>query len=868
MGIGQRLGAARLLVAALTFTAVGGLVIPDLAASAGGPPDARGGSASPSTAPHADLIAAALKHGRVFEENRQSGTVGWKSKELSNGTGTLDSEPAAAGNPKLVALGTASSGHADAGAAAAPAPAVWTDTTIRGYADQVSVNHGGTITFFVSTAQPSYTLDVYRMGWYGGSGARLITSAGRLPGQNQAVPTPDPTTGMIAAGWQPSYTLNTTSTWTSGVYLAKLTAANGAVGYIEFVVRDDTSTAGIVYQLPVTTYEAYNNWGGKSLYDFSSTQSLPAVKVSFDRPYTAWAGAGSFFDGDYNMIRWLESQGYDVTYTTSVDIDQNPAQLTGHQVFLSPWHDEYWSKAMRDNVTAARDRGMNLAWLDANNVYWQIRFENSARGAVDRVITCYKDPTVDPMATTNPLLTTNTWRDPPVNLPENQLVGVMYQSNFAYGTSFPWVVANSANWVYAHTGLTDGAQIPGLVGYEFDQVFNNGLTPSGLVTLSASPVTDGAGVPGTQNAAVYTAPSGAIVFSAGTIYWSWKLDDNDYQHHGADVRVQQMTANVLNKMLNAAPTPPPPARLTEVVYGDALASGWSNSSWGATVNLANTKPVLAGNDSVAYTVKSAWGGFYLRSTTPMSTVGHTALSFAAQGTKAGQRYSVAVYSAAGQLLGRSVVLTNYGGDPPVGTWATYTVPFDADNLNMAGQPISGILIQDYSGKAQPALYLDNLGLADAAVVAPTTPVYTDSLAAGWTDASWSATVNYANLNPVLAGTDSLAFTVTAPWGGFYVRSATPVSTVGDSALTFAAEATKIGQRYSVAVYGAAGQLLGQPVVLTGYGGDPPVGAWNVYSIPLGPADLGVAGQAISGILIQDYTGAAQPALYVDNLGLK
>ena len=160
----------------------------------------------------------------------------------------------------------------------------YTAQPISGYADQASLNRGGTITLFVSTGQPTYTIDLYRMGWYGGAGARLIQSFPDLTGQNQPIPAPDAQTGMVDANWQASQQIQTTTNWVSGVYLAKLTASDGSVGYVVFVVRDDSSNADILYQLPVTTWQAYNGWGGKSLYDYNSPGGR-ASKVSFNRPY-------------------------------------------------------------------------------------------------------------------------------------------------------------------------------------------------------------------------------------------------------------------------------------------------------------------------------------------------------------------------------------------------------------------------------------------------------------------------------------------------------------------------------------------------------------------------------------------------------
>ncbi|HLH71892.1 MAG TPA: N,N-dimethylformamidase beta subunit family domain-containing protein, partial [Chloroflexota bacterium] len=484
--------------------------------------------------------------GPVFEENKKPGSHSWHSPELKAGRGqSVDedsherdnkkSKPKKPGGPASLSEVFANeiTSAVDTVSAAAQTP-VWTDTVIRGYFDQQSVNAGQSIRLFVSTAQPSFNVDLYRMGWYGGAGARLIASYTGLPGQNQPVPTPDPSTGLIAANWQPSLTITTGTTWLSGVYLAKLTASSGDAGYALFVVRNDGAQADILYEVPFATYQAYNNWGGKSLYDFSSTNSIPAVKVSFDRPYAAWAGAGSFFDGDYNMILWLEQQGYNVTYVTSIDIQTNPAILNGRKVFLSPWHDEYWSKGMRDNLTAAFNRGMNLLFLGANAIYWQIRWENSASGAANRVIVCYKDATTDPLAKTQPALTTVAWRDPPVNQPESALLGEQFNGYFNYGTSYPWVVQNANHWLYSATGLQNNQTIPGLVGYEYDNTA--GGTVAGATQLSLSPVTNLANVdtgePDTASATIYRASSGAWVFDAGTIYWSWKLDDNTYQVHG------------------------------------------------------------------------------------------------------------------------------------------------------------------------------------------------------------------------------------------------------------------------------------------------------------------------------------------------
>jgi hypothetical protein len=487
---------------------------------------------------------------KIVEVNRAPGTTAWRSPELD---AWAAARRAAGRRP------AAPPSYADAGGPGAAPGGGYNPGPISGYASRASINVGESIDLKVSTTRTSYSLEVYRMGWYGGAGSRLVQRVSNLVGQNQPVPAPEAGTGLIAANWATTYTLQTDSTWVSGVHLVKLIAGDGSVAYAIFVLRDDAAPADVLFQIALTTYQAYNAWGGKSLYDYNSTGGR-AYKVSFDRPYDNWAGAGDFFDGDYNMVRWLESRGYRVAYATSVDTHANPNLLANRKLFLSNRHDEYWSKPMRDSLTAARDAGKSLAFFDANNVFWQVRFEPSEGGVPNRVMVCYKTQggsPVDPITATDPALTTTRWRDAPVSRPENALLGVMWEGQFDYLTAYPWVVTNANHWVYAGTGLTEGASIPGVVGYEYDRLWENGLTPPNLVMLSRSPVTT-SGVPSFANGAIYTAASGAYVFTAGTNDWPWKLDDNEYQAHGADARIQRITANILDRFIAHVPVPPPP----------------------------------------------------------------------------------------------------------------------------------------------------------------------------------------------------------------------------------------------------------------------------------------------------------------------
>jgi hypothetical protein len=583
----------------------------------------------------------------IHQENQQPGTTSWQSESLRREAANRATQSARLGDPHdetTTPLGTraprlgpgeqapapllpppfsvggdanraqspdSSSAATKGGTSAGAQTEVWADTPLRGYADKTSINKGEAINLKISTSRANYRLDLYRMGWYGGTGASLKLTVPSLTGQNQPVPSPQAGTGLIAANWATSYTVQTDGTWVSGFYLVKLTTTAGDESYIDFVVRDDSQQADITYQIAFNTYQAYNKWGGKSLYDYQSTGGR-AAKVSFDRPYDSWNGSGQFFDGDYNMIRFLESQGYNITYVSSVDVESNPSVFTGRKVFLSNFHDEYWSMNMRNNLTAARDRGMDLAFFDSNNMYWQVRFENSASGAANRVLVCYKDDPSDgapkdPIAATNPSLDTTQFRLAPVNQPENALLGVMFESLFNYGSSFPWIVSNASHWIYAGTGLQNGQSIAGLVGYEYDKVFSNGQGPANLQILAASPVTDSNGVNSTSHATIYTAASGAQVFSAGTNYFPWKVDDNDYQSHGADPKVQQIVRNILNGMIGSTPpaatnTPVPATATRTSTPVAATPTRTSTPGAGAT---ATFTPVASGGASVLNNWESA-----------------------------------------------------------------------------------------------------------------------------------------------------------------------------------------------------------------------------------------------------------------------
>lgn len=427
---------------------------------------------------------------------------------------------------------------------------------IEGYASACSVAAGGVIDLFVHTEAERWQLEVFRIGWYGGVGARRVLGPIEQAGTAQPMPAMDDT-GLVDCDWRASVRLVTATAeghpWCSGVYLARLTEQReGHQSYIVFVVRDDTRRTALVVQLAFTTWQAYNNWGGKSLYNWGSSEGERATRVSFNRPFGAnlqnpaaayGMGAGEFITNvqphpdrygarnagwDINTVRWLEREGHDVTYTTSLDTHARPATLRQGGAWLSIGHDEYWSRPMREQVEAARDAGVHLGFLTANAAYWQVRLEDSpATGQPLRLLVCSKKAKRDPLRKTDPAsrVLTDKWRSEAVGQPEEALIGVMY---LADPIDADLVVKAADHWLFAGTGLKAGDRLPGLLGYEVDGVHDaQAAAARGLQLLCESPWTSlqDATVSGVAHMSLYQAASGAFVFATGSMQWAWGLDD-------------------------------------------------------------------------------------------------------------------------------------------------------------------------------------------------------------------------------------------------------------------------------------------------------------------------------------------------------
>ncbi|MFB9503459.1 DUF4082 domain-containing protein [Saccharothrix mutabilis subsp. capreolus] len=454
------------------------------------------------------------------------------------------------------------------------------DDSILGYTTDISTTPGGQVAFKMLTNASSYTIDIFRLGWYGGVGARQIGSVSRNTPQNQPPCLRDTPSALIDCGnWAVSVTWNVPADAVSGIYYARVTRNDNQLkNEIAFVVRDDTSTSKILFQTSDSTWVAYNRYGGNSLYFGDGPgQGGQAYKVSYNRPYTGGDGDENFiFNAEYPMLRFLERNGYDLSYTTDVDSARRGHLIKNHKVFMAVGHDEYWSNEQRANVEAARDAGVHLAFLTGNEIFWKTRWEKSIDSSQTdwRTIACYKET----KGTQNDGLNdwTGTWRDPRYSppqdggRPENALLGNIFTVNGRRDDSLQVPAEYGRMRLWRHTSLqsmssgTTYTFQPGTLGYEWNTVEDNGYQPAGVGQFSRTTVAmlDGPYVlqnhgdyytPDTKTHAItyYKHSSGALVFGAGTVQWAWGVDDEHAfltNTPTSDIRMQQATVNFLADM--------------------------------------------------------------------------------------------------------------------------------------------------------------------------------------------------------------------------------------------------------------------------------------------------------------------------------
>ena len=439
---------------------------------------------------------------------------------------------------------------------------------IEGYCSRQSVKAGESIDICVSTApETPFRIEIFRTGYYGGRGARLMQTIGPLEGRTQATPARGEK-HLHECKWQPSVTLKIPPDWTSGVYVGRLTTESDSSGhgywqsYVVFIVRDDRP-ADILFQCSDNTWQAYNEWPQRaSVYTHPNGNQGPWADVSFDRPYGKYPqifdnpqtiGSGEWLCFEFPMAYWLEQHGYDVSYCSNSDM-LTPDRGMKCKAFLSVGHDEYWDARQYDSVVHLRDSGVSLLFLSGNSVCWVSPYRKSSDGRDNRIL--YRG---------GPYGGNHKWAQlrekqhgpfPHRGPDEGYLMGARNVDPVNGGGD--WVCTAPEHWLYRGTGMKLGDHIPGLIGWEY-----HGDPPDDLPGLQI--VGEGIALQGGTNpqrwtATIYPGPKGNFVFNASTIWWCQDLASPPghmlpWSHwsrpHGPDDRVQTMTHNLLRRALSS-----------------------------------------------------------------------------------------------------------------------------------------------------------------------------------------------------------------------------------------------------------------------------------------------------------------------------
>jgi hypothetical protein len=442
---------------------------------------------------------------------------------------------------------------------------------VYGYVSSQAVSPGQSETVYVDApGAGAVTVRVYRMGWYGGLGGRLVLASRQLSVVRQPRCRHESLTGLTECRWHPTLTFPVPAGLASGVYVAVLATSAGARRDCLFIVRP-SSPPPLLVQIPTATYEAYNAWGGDSLYPggadrVGATGTDQGVEVSFDRPYDSETGAGQFFVREVAIVRFLERHGYAAGYTTDASVDADPAQLRGVRAVIDAGHSEYWSQRQAGAFRAARDRGTSLLFLSSDTLAWRVRYASAGAGSSEAGVPGHRLIAYKEFAA----------RDPDRGSPAGvyplggaDITGSAYDGCITRRLPvrgppvyryYEWRPAPGLHpgWLFARSGVDAGTSIAGIGGYELDQ--RAAASPPGTVLagstagVSCMGETEPSPVRGTVGeTTVYTARSGALVFATGMLGWLYGLypvpEASPDVPRAPDPRIVAMTRNVIARAL-------------------------------------------------------------------------------------------------------------------------------------------------------------------------------------------------------------------------------------------------------------------------------------------------------------------------------
>jgi len=383
---------------------------------------------------------------------------------------------------------------------------------VEGWFDAPSATCGDQLGLHVTGNGRPVTIKIYRMGYYGGAGARLVTSttigAVKQYGSPQITKAPEST---VSTNWPVVWYLKINRATIPGQYLLRLDDGGGDSSFVPLTIFDPKIKSAVTFVSSILTWQAYNQWGGYSLYKGPDMQrTTRSTIVSFNRPYDG-DGSGQFRYMEYPILRRAEQLGLDMNYITDLELDNNVASLKNTNAILYGGHGEYWTANMRQVLQASVDSGINFVSFGGNAGYAHPRLQ-----ANDRQLVMWRSSLADPNRN-DPVLATTGWRQIPISQPEATLLGAQY---VGLGVSADYTIPHPNRWPF--TTMTHPGVLKSIVGREVDSPLYS-IGPA--VEVLADSAIDFHGKAVTIMATYYTNAKNAGVIDISTNGWTCAMDD-------------------------------------------------------------------------------------------------------------------------------------------------------------------------------------------------------------------------------------------------------------------------------------------------------------------------------------------------------
>ena len=418
-----------------------------------------------------------------------------------------------------------------------------------------SVTCGDSFQIFASKYKPAKldkgkrSISIIRLGWYGGSGGREYWRSSKFNLSEQNKLKPRGLLNTVETDWKPTITVKVENNWTPGLYLVAIKNSKNKIESVSpLIVRSKLHDSNLAFMHSTLTWQAYNNFGGYSLYRGVGKTSEEEIAnrsrvVSFDRPYVGSGGKHINRDA-VAMTQFLEKESFDVSHYADTDIDTQPSILRSYAGIIFSGHAEYVTRRVYEAVFAARNVGVNLAFFGANTFYWQARLSSSQIGS-NRQVSVYRNELEDPEK--DEYLKTVRWQTKSLSQPPNLLTGGLTNGVHVNGAL---ITRDIPSWLKIDNKMVLGewsdaneaeATMEGIAQPKSTRIILAGEFSRGKNTIDTSTVR--------VETTWYKSPTNALVFNGGLSMWSCELLESCVGSTFDDAnraKLQSITTQVLN----------------------------------------------------------------------------------------------------------------------------------------------------------------------------------------------------------------------------------------------------------------------------------------------------------------------------------